>query len=77
MNRVAWPGRDSGWWLVAVGVAFTAAELLFVSRRLAHHWHQRYHGQRLHPVIDGKPYALLRFPQESRQERCRQVADRG
>jgi hypothetical protein len=34
MNRVAWPGRDSGWWLVAVGVAFTAAELLFVPPRM-------------------------------------------
>jgi len=38
MNRVAWPGRDSGWWLVAVGVAFTAAELLFVSPRMGLSW---------------------------------------
>ena len=38
MNRVAWPGRDSGWWLVAVGVAFTATELLFVSPRMGLSW---------------------------------------
>ena len=38
MYRVAWPGRDSGWWLVAAGVAFTAAELLFVSSRLGVSW---------------------------------------
>jgi hypothetical protein len=38
MNRVNWPGRDSGWWLVAVGVAFTAAELLFVSPRMGLSW---------------------------------------
>ena len=38
MYRVAWPGRDSGWWLVAVGVAFTAAELLFVSPRMGLSW---------------------------------------
>jgi hypothetical protein len=42
MHRVAWPGtwpgRDSGWWLVAVGVAFTAAELLFVSPRMGLSW---------------------------------------
>jgi hypothetical protein len=36
--RVAWPGRDSGWWLVAVGVAFTAAELLFVPPRMGLSW---------------------------------------
>ena len=41
MHRVvlgSWPGRDSGWWLVAVGVAFTAAELLFVSPRMGLSW---------------------------------------
>ena len=38
MDRVAWPGGDSGWWLVAVGVAFTAAELLFVSPRMGLSW---------------------------------------
>jgi hypothetical protein len=35
MNRAgfgSWPGRDSAWWLVAAGVAFTAAELLFDGR---------------------------------------------
>jgi hypothetical protein len=37
-RRVAWPGGDSGWWLVAVGVAFTAAELLFVSPRMGLSW---------------------------------------
>jgi hypothetical protein len=37
-RRVAWPGSDSGWWLVAVGVAFTAAELLFVSPRMGLSW---------------------------------------
>jgi hypothetical protein len=37
-RRVAWPGGDSGWWLVAVGVAFTTAELLFVSPRLGLSW---------------------------------------
>jgi hypothetical protein len=36
--RVAWPGRDSGWWLVAVGVAFTAAQLLFVPPRMGLSW---------------------------------------
>jgi hypothetical protein len=38
VNRVAWPGRDSGWWLVAVGAVFTAAELLFVSPRMGLSW---------------------------------------
>jgi len=41
MNRVgfgSWPGRDSAWWLVAVGVAFTAAELLFVPPRMGLSW---------------------------------------
>ena len=38
MNRVAWPGRDSVWWLVAAGAAFTAAELLFVSPRMGLSW---------------------------------------
>ncbi|HMD91712.1 MAG TPA: hypothetical protein VKG80_03630 [Trebonia sp.] len=37
-RRVAWPRGDSGWWLVAVGVAFTAAELLFVSPRMGLSW---------------------------------------
>ena len=37
-RRVAWPGGDSGWWLVVVGVAFTAAELLFVSPRTGLSW---------------------------------------
>ncbi len=37
-RRVAWPGSDSGCWLVAVGVAFTAAELLFVSPRMGLSW---------------------------------------
>ena len=37
-RRVAWPGSDSGCWLVAVGVAFTAAELLFVSPRTGLSW---------------------------------------
>ena len=32
------PGPDSGWWLVAVGVAFTVAELLFVSLRMGLSW---------------------------------------
>jgi hypothetical protein len=32
------PGPDSGWWLVAVGLAFTAAELLFVSPRMGLSW---------------------------------------
>jgi hypothetical protein len=35
---MAWPGRDSGWWLVAAGAAFTAAELLFVSPRMGLSW---------------------------------------
>ena len=40
MNRrvAGRPGGDSGWWLVAVGVAFTAAELLFVSPRTGLSW---------------------------------------
>jgi hypothetical protein len=38
VNRVAWPGRDSVWWLVAAGAAFTAAELLFVSPRMGLSW---------------------------------------
>jgi hypothetical protein len=38
MNPVAWTGRDSGWWLVAAGAAFTAAELLFVSPRMGLSW---------------------------------------
>jgi hypothetical protein len=32
------PGPDSGWWLVAAGLAFTAAELLFVSPRMGLSW---------------------------------------
>ena len=31
-------GPDSAWWLVAVGAAFTAAELLFVSPRMGLSW---------------------------------------
>jgi len=38
MTPVAWTGRDSGWWLVAAGAAFTAAELLFVSPRMGLSW---------------------------------------
>lgn len=38
MNPVAWTGRDGGWWLVAAGAAFTAAELLFVSPRMGLSW---------------------------------------
>jgi hypothetical protein len=30
--------RDSGWWLVAAGVAFTGAQLLFVSPRMGLSW---------------------------------------
>ncbi len=37
-GRWARPGPDSGFWLVAVGVAFTAAELLFVSPRMGLSW---------------------------------------
>jgi hypothetical protein len=37
-ERVRLPGPDSGWWLVAVGVAFAAAELLFVSPRMGLSW---------------------------------------
>ncbi len=37
-NRVAWPGADSGWWLVLAGVAFAAAELAFVSPRMGLSW---------------------------------------
>jgi hypothetical protein len=32
------PGPDSGWWLVAVGVAFTAAQLAFVTPRMGLSW---------------------------------------
>jgi hypothetical protein len=32
------PAADSGWWLVAVGVAFTAAQLLFVTPRMGLSW---------------------------------------
>jgi len=38
MTPVAWTGRDSGWWLVAAGAAFTAAELLFVPPRMGLSW---------------------------------------
>ncbi len=34
----ALPAADSGWWLVAVGVAFTVAQLLFVSPRMGLSW---------------------------------------
>jgi hypothetical protein len=37
-GRVARAGPDSGWWLVAVGAAFTAAELLFVLPRMGLSW---------------------------------------
>ena len=37
-GRAAWAGPDSGWWLVVVGAAFTAAELLFVSPRMGLSW---------------------------------------
>jgi hypothetical protein len=37
-GRAAWAGPDSGWWLVAVGAAFTTAELLFVSPRTGLSW---------------------------------------
>jgi len=37
-GRVARAGPGSGWWLVAVGAAFTAAELLFVSPRMGLSW---------------------------------------
>ena len=36
--RGALPGPDSGWWLVAAGVAFTAAQLLSVSPRMGLSW---------------------------------------
>ena len=32
------PGSDSGWWLVAAGVAYTAAQLIFVSLRMGLSW---------------------------------------
>ncbi len=32
------PAADSGWWLVAAGVAFTVAQLLFVSPRMGLSW---------------------------------------
>jgi hypothetical protein len=38
VNRVAWTRADSGWWLAAAGVAFTAAELLFVPPRMGLSW---------------------------------------
>ena len=38
VRRPRLPGPDSGWWLVAAGVAFTAAELLFVSPRTGLSW---------------------------------------
>ncbi len=34
----ALPAADSGWWLVAVAVAFTVAQLLFVSPRMGLSW---------------------------------------
>lgn len=37
-GRAAWAGSDSGWWLVAIGAAFTAAEVLFVSPRMGLSW---------------------------------------
>ena len=38
MNREAWPGADSKWWIVAAGVAFAAAQLAFVSPRMGLSW---------------------------------------
>ncbi len=38
MGRWGRPGPDSAFWLVAVGVAFTAAELVFVSPRMGLSW---------------------------------------
>src|SRR5216684_3004129 len=37
-GRAARAGPDSAWWLVAVGAAFTTAELLFVSPRMGLSW---------------------------------------
>ena len=37
-GRVARAGPGSGWWLVAAGAAFTAAELLFVLPRMGLSW---------------------------------------
>jgi hypothetical protein len=37
-RRAVLPGPDSVWWLVAVGVAFVAGELLFVSPRMGLSW---------------------------------------
>src|SRR5947207_13482757 len=37
-GRAARAGLDSGWWLVAAGAAFTAADLLFVSPRMGLSW---------------------------------------
>ena len=36
--RLARPGPDSGWWLVGAGLAFSAAQLLFVSSRMGLSW---------------------------------------
>jgi hypothetical protein len=38
VRRVHAPGLDSGWWLVAVGVAYTAVQLVFVSLRMGLSW---------------------------------------
>src|SRR5207249_12268295 len=37
-GRAARAGPGSAWWLVAVGAAFTAADLLFVSPRMGLSW---------------------------------------
>ena len=38
VRRIHAPGPDSGWWLVAVGLLFTGAQLLFVSLRMGLSW---------------------------------------
>ena len=37
-RRRALPGPDSGWWLIAAGLAFTVTQLLFVSLRMGLSW---------------------------------------
>ncbi len=43
------PGPDSGWWLAAVGVAFTAAELLFVPPRMGLSWDESVYVSQVSP----------------------------
>jgi len=38
VRRIHTPGLDSGWWLVGVGLAYTAVQLLFVSLRMGLSW---------------------------------------